>query len=589
MQGIVSTWAPAAAGNNTQAYVQDVASRLGVSPNQPLNMQDPNVKAALARAISIHENGRAAVDSTAQGIRGSQSQAQQQQKQQTAQAVDQAVAQPSPVDKLNARADSGVTHTLPELQQTSTAQDNAIKWYRQAADKLRQQGNMAGYLDLNAKADKLYQQQLDNKGAVIKAQNLNFKEIGDDLHGSTDQKSYDAAIDTMRQNPDVYKAYLAMHPTGDYTQDRGIIETMKFKGEGLAQVQENENKKATLTLNQQKLDFAERKAQTTAAVQNGTYVPTDYEMGNAGQSIAQDPRFASLTPEQQTYAQAAVAKTIKALQIANPSLSAAKAGTMAVQSITPEQVVSRSLDSAGAPAAPVNPVDIARLENGELITSIIPSRGKDAYAQRSALFNAAVSDKMAKSPGMDMQTAVDEVNMSHGNQVAKGKSVGQLTTMYNNASIAMGRMDNNQRLAEDALSHLQSTDLAPVLNAVARKEQKFVGNPYQTQLFNAINGFADENAKFIVGGFTGSGATSDASRNQSLAMFNTDMTPAQLRAAFRVSNSDAQMTLTTIGGRLGAMGGTTVPAGNAAAPAGNAAAANTAPAGGKDYSNLWGG
>jgi hypothetical protein len=153
--------------------------------------------------------------------------------------------------------------------------------------------------------------------------------------------------------------------------------------------------------------------------------------------------------------------------------------------------------------------------------------------------------------------------------------------MYNNASIAMSRMDTNQRLAEDAIGHLGSTDLAPVLNAVARKEQKFVGDPYQTQLFNAINGFADENAKFIVGGFTGSGATSDSSRNQSLAMFNADMTPAQLAAAFKVSNTDARMTLTAISGQLGTMGGTTegTPSGTSGTPA-----AGTPPAGNRPVS-----
>lgn len=57
VQGIVSRWAPPGGGNDTQAYVADVAGKLGVSPNQPLNVQDPRVKGALLEAIFSHENG----------------------------------------------------------------------------------------------------------------------------------------------------------------------------------------------------------------------------------------------------------------------------------------------------------------------------------------------------------------------------------------------------------------------------------------------------------------------------------------------------------------------------------------------------
>lgn len=59
---IVSTWAPPTDANgkpinNTPAYIQDVAAKLGVDPNQPLNLSDHNVKGALLQAIFQHENG----------------------------------------------------------------------------------------------------------------------------------------------------------------------------------------------------------------------------------------------------------------------------------------------------------------------------------------------------------------------------------------------------------------------------------------------------------------------------------------------------------------------------------------------------
>jgi hypothetical protein len=50
---IISTWAPSSE-NDTAAYIADVAGRLGVDPDQPLNV---GYIGALAVAITYHENG----------------------------------------------------------------------------------------------------------------------------------------------------------------------------------------------------------------------------------------------------------------------------------------------------------------------------------------------------------------------------------------------------------------------------------------------------------------------------------------------------------------------------------------------------
>ena len=58
VSSIISTWAPASDGNNTQAYVNGVAKALGVNPNSKLNMSDPQVMSTLMNSIIQHENGR---------------------------------------------------------------------------------------------------------------------------------------------------------------------------------------------------------------------------------------------------------------------------------------------------------------------------------------------------------------------------------------------------------------------------------------------------------------------------------------------------------------------------------------------------
>lgn len=54
---IINTWAPASDGNNTQAYINLTAQRLGVKPNQKINLNDPKTLALLMAAISAQETG----------------------------------------------------------------------------------------------------------------------------------------------------------------------------------------------------------------------------------------------------------------------------------------------------------------------------------------------------------------------------------------------------------------------------------------------------------------------------------------------------------------------------------------------------
>jgi hypothetical protein len=63
--GIINRWAPPSE-NDTAGYAAFVAKRLGVSPDQPLNMADPRVKAALADAITTFEGGKGGGQQVAQ-------------------------------------------------------------------------------------------------------------------------------------------------------------------------------------------------------------------------------------------------------------------------------------------------------------------------------------------------------------------------------------------------------------------------------------------------------------------------------------------------------------------------------------------
>lgn len=58
--GVISKWAPPNE-NNTQAYITDVAKRIGIKPDQPIDLSNPYTRHALSSAIMLHENGPAGV------------------------------------------------------------------------------------------------------------------------------------------------------------------------------------------------------------------------------------------------------------------------------------------------------------------------------------------------------------------------------------------------------------------------------------------------------------------------------------------------------------------------------------------------
>ncbi len=57
VRGVIARWAPPADGNDTAAYIDDVARRLGVDADAMLDLVDPVLLAALVAAIVWHEQG----------------------------------------------------------------------------------------------------------------------------------------------------------------------------------------------------------------------------------------------------------------------------------------------------------------------------------------------------------------------------------------------------------------------------------------------------------------------------------------------------------------------------------------------------
>ena len=55
IDGVINRWAPSSDGNNTQAYVQNVARQAGLDPSAPIT---PDKRQAIIAAMAQHENGK---------------------------------------------------------------------------------------------------------------------------------------------------------------------------------------------------------------------------------------------------------------------------------------------------------------------------------------------------------------------------------------------------------------------------------------------------------------------------------------------------------------------------------------------------
>lgn len=60
LAGVITKWAPPNE-NNTKAYIADASQRLGLDPNQKIDLSNPLVRHAISTAIALHESGPAAV------------------------------------------------------------------------------------------------------------------------------------------------------------------------------------------------------------------------------------------------------------------------------------------------------------------------------------------------------------------------------------------------------------------------------------------------------------------------------------------------------------------------------------------------
>jgi hypothetical protein len=309
VQDIVNRWAPASAGNDSASYIKDVAQRLGVDPSQPLNMQDPQVRASLARAIAIHENGRAAAESTLQNANAVQGQKQAQQQGQAAQQASNSLNQPSAADNLAARVDAGAQVRPDEYQQSAQATFKQASMYKDAAQKAFQAGNVRAGQAFTEKANTLVDQALKTQKEGFTVQKEANKETADLAVGVKDQPSYANFQAQIRNNPAMQRAVAGLNLTGQYDLDQQKLATLADRTLTLKDQADLQIKKGELQVKQAQEQRQEAK-DALPRIQQQQAVQADQarEKANTAKGIPFAPSIAATAPVGTTPVQIAAAQ-----------------------------------------------------------------------------------------------------------------------------------------------------------------------------------------------------------------------------------------------------------------------------------------
>ncbi len=80
------------------------------------------------------------------------------------------------------------------------------------------------------------------------------------------------------------------------------------------------------------------------------------------------------------------------------------------------------------------------------------------------------------------------------------------------------------------MAKLPSTDLSPILNAIARGEQRWTGDPAYSALFFFIHATAVESARILQGGQASVAQLNEGARQEADKWANINMTPASFDA-----------------------------------------------------------
>lgn len=167
----------------------------------------------------------------------------------------------------------------------------------------------------------------------------------------------------------------------------------------------------------------------------------------------------------------------------------------------------------------------AAAATGMPISALASGYGKDASEKRS-LIKADALKMIMEQNGMTAEQAGAEYANRQIDYLAGKKSVAQLDTMLGATRTAVDQLDFNISKAKEEMNKLASSDISPIINAIARGEEKWSGDPAYSGLFYFMSGLAAESARIQSGGVASAAQLHEGAQQEAQKWANINMTPA---------------------------------------------------------------
>lgn len=176
--------------------------------------------------------------------------------------------------------------------------------------------------------------------------------------------------------------------------------------------------------------------------------------------------------------------------------------------------------------APERASAAAQIASGQPLNQVVPGYGQANAQLRSQLRNDAIAQIKNQNPGMtDEQAGIELANRTIEYQSGK-KSSGQLTQMLGATKQAVSQLDFNIKKTREEMAKLPSSDLSPIINAIARGEEKWTGDPAYNGLYFFMHATAVESARILSGGQSSAAQLHQGAMEEAQQWANMNMTPS---------------------------------------------------------------
>ena len=172
-------------------------------------------------------------------------------------------------------------------------------------------------------------------------------------------------------------------------------------------------------------------------------------------------------------------------------------------------------------------------------TGVMPAMGMSAASgDRQKIINWAASQNPDASKAVLALAGQVEFK-------GQAKSVAQLTTMLGATKQAVSQLDYNIDNTKKEIEKLGSSDLSPIINAIARGEEKWAGDPAYSSLFYFMHATAVESARLLSGGQASVAQLHQGAMDEAKQWASVNMTPASFDSVAEAMHNEGEQRIKT--------------------------------------------